>query len=228
MPHTSIATAGLRVSALTLILAVLCVQVRDGGPLTGADVPATSWVVGHRSATLDHVALLVTALGSPVATVALAVICGLALAWRRRSAIPAAVVVGTVGAATAASTALKLVVERSRPAVDLQEVLETDYSFPSGHVTGTAALLGITAAILLGRRHLRVRVCGAAVAGCGVVIVAMTRVYLGVHWMSDVVAGAILGAVFVTVGAATYERVHRPLAAVAPPKPLAVVDRVGG
>ncbi|KXX59357.1 MULTISPECIES: phosphatase PAP2 family protein [unclassified Rhodococcus (in: high G+C Gram-positive bacteria)] len=228
MPHTSAAHAGLRMSALTLILAVLCVQVHDGGPLTGADVPVTSWAVGNRSAVLDHAALLVTDLGSPVATVALAVICGLALAWHRRSAIPAVLVVGTVGAATTASTALKLVVERSRPALDLQEVLETDYSFPSGHVTGTVALLGITAAILLGRRRRLVRVCGGAVVGCGVVIVAATRVYLGVHWLTDVVAGAILGAVFVTVGAATYGRVHPPVGTPAPSKPLPAVDRVGG
>jgi len=228
MPHTSTAPAGLRVSVLTLILAVLCVQVHDGGPLTGADVPVTSWVAGHRSVALDHAALLVTDLGSPVATVALAVICGIAIAWRRRSGIPAVLVIGTVGAAAAASTALKLVVERSRPTLDLQEVLETDYSFPSGHVTGTAALLGITAAILLGRRHRLVRVCGATVIGCGVVVVAATRVYLGVHWLTDVVAGAILGAVFVTVGAAAYERLHTPLGAPARSKPLPAVGRVGG
>ncbi|TQC46029.1 phosphatase PAP2 family protein [Rhodococcus sp. WS4] len=228
MRNTSTVPVGLRVSALTLTLALLCGQAHGRGPLTNADVPVTTWFVAHRSAAFDRAALFVTDLGSPAVTVLLAGLCGVALAWHRRSVLPGVLVVGTVAAATTASTALKLVVERSRPALDLQEILESDYSFPSGHVTGTAALLGITAAILLGRRRRTVRVCGAVLVACGVAIVAVTRLYLGVHWLTDVIAGAVLAAVFVTVGIAVHEHGSSRIGARTPSKPLPAVERVGG
>ena len=54
----------------------------------------------------------------------------------------------TVGGASALCSVIKLLVARSRPPLGIQETLETDYSFPSGHVTGTAALFGMAAVIL--------------------------------------------------------------------------------
>ena len=79
------------------------------------------------------------------------VICGALLSWRARSAIPAVVVIGTVGAAALAEKALKAVVERTAwtPA-ELQylPLLHYQHSFSSGHVTGNAALLGIIAVCL--------------------------------------------------------------------------------
>jgi undecaprenyl-diphosphatase len=152
----------------------------------------------------DVAASVITDLGTPVATAAAALICAALLSWRARSMIPGIVVIGTVSAAALASTALKAVVDRPRPPLQWQLVLETDPSFPSGHVTGTAALLGITAVCVgMGRsRTVRAWLAGGVVTG--VLVVAATRLYLGVHWLTDVTAGAILAAVFVTIGAAAF------------------------
>ena len=201
--HRQVAAA-MRVAGLVTALTGLTLGVRGHGWLTGLDTATTSWFVAHQSGGFDAAALVITDLGSPVATAAAGVICGALLCWRARSVVPGVVVVGTVAAATLASTLLKTVVGRPRPPVELQLVLETDHSFPSGHVTGTAALLGMIAVCVgVGRS----RIVGAWLAGlviAGVLLVAVSRVYLGVHWLTDVAAGALLAAVFVTIGAAVF------------------------
>jgi membrane-associated phospholipid phosphatase len=153
-------------------------------------------------------ALVITDLGSPVATAAAALICAALLSWRARSRVPGIVVIGTVSAAALASTALKAVVDRPRPPLQWQLVLETDPSFPSGHVTGTAALLGITAVCVGMGRNRTVRAWLAGGVVTGVLVIAASRLYLGVHWLTDVSAGAILAAVFVTIGTTVFAALH--------------------
>jgi membrane-associated phospholipid phosphatase len=201
--HRQVAAA-LRVAGLLTVLTGLVLAVHRPGWVPELDTATTSWVVAHRSMRFDVAALVITDLGSPVATAAAALICAALLSWRARSRVPGIVVIGTVSAAALASTALKAVVDRPRPPLQWQLVLETDPSFPSGHVTGTAALLGITAVCVgMGRsRTVRAWLAGGVVTG--VLVVAATRLYLGVHWLTDVTAGAILAAVFVTIGAAAF------------------------
>jgi len=152
----------------------------------------------------DVAALVITDLSSPAATAAAALICAALLSWRARSRFPGIVVIGTVSAAALASTALKAQVDRPRPPLQWQLVLETDPSFPSGHVTGAAALLGISAVCVgMGRsRTVRGWLAGAVITG--VLVIAGTRLYLGVHWLTDVTAGTILAAVLVTIGTTAF------------------------
>lgn len=192
----------LRASGIALVLAALAVQVHAAGPMTRWDQPVTAWLVDHRTPGLDTAAVVVTDLGSPVATIALALLVAALLAWRARSLRPAVILIGTVGAAAATSTVLKVLIARERPPAALRLVTETDYSFPSGHVTGTAALLGITAVVLTVGRSRSVRAAAAVIVVAAVSVVALTRLYLGVHWLTDVIAGALLAATFVTIGAA--------------------------
>jgi undecaprenyl-diphosphatase len=205
--HRQVAAA-LRVAGLLTVLTGLMLAIHRPGWVTELDTATTSWVVAHRSTGFDVAALVISDLGSPVATAAAALICAALLSWRARSRVPGIVVIGTVSAAALASTALKAVVDRPRPPLQWHLVLETDPSFPSGHVTGTAALLGITAVCVgMGRsRTVRAWLAGGVVTG--VLIIAAARIYLGVHWLTDVTAGAILAAVFVTIGAAAFGALH--------------------
>lgn len=205
--HRQVAAA-LRVAGLLTVLTGLMLAIHRPGWVTELDTVTTSWVVAHRPMGFDVAALVITDLGSPVATAAAAVICAALLSWRARSRVPGIVVIGTVSAAALASTALKAVVDRPRPPLQWQLVLETDPSFPSGHVTGTAALLGITAVCVgMGRsRTVRAWLAGGVVTG--VLVIAATRLYLGVHWLTDVTAGAILAAVFVTIGTTVFAALH--------------------
>ena len=204
--HRQVAAA-LRVAGLLTVLTGLMLAIHRPGWVTELDTATTSWVVAHRSTGFDVAALVITDLGSPVATAAAALICAALLSWRARSRVPGIVVIGTVSAAALASTALKAVVDRPRPPLQWL-VLETDPSFPSGHVTGTAALLGITAVCVgMGRsRTVRAGLAGGVVTG--VLVIAASRLYLGVHWLTDVTAGAILAAVFVTIGTTVFAALH--------------------
>lgn len=195
-----IATA-LCVGGLIIAFATLAIQVHTNGWLTSADAPNNAWFVAHRTHWMDIAALVITDLGSPAATVTIAVLIGALLSWQAKSVFPGLVMVATVGVASAASTTLKLVVERARPPIETQQVLETDYSFPSGHVTSTSAMVCITVAVLMIGRSRQVRALLVAVAALLIAIVAATRLYLGVHWLTDVFAGAILGTIVAIIGA---------------------------
>jgi undecaprenyl-diphosphatase len=205
--HRQVAAA-LRVAGLLTILTGLVLAIHRPGWVPELDTATTSWVGAHRSMGFDVAALVITDLGSPVATAAAALICAALLSWRARSRVPGIIVIGTVSAAALASTALKAVVDRPRPPLQWQLVLETDPSFPSGHVTGTAALLGITAVCVGMGRSRTVRACLAGGVVTGVLVIAATRLYLGVHWLTDVTAGAILAAVFVTIGTTAFGALH--------------------
>ncbi|MFD0363519.1 phosphatase PAP2 family protein [Nocardia sp. GCM10030253] len=194
-------SAALCACGLLIALATLAVQVSDNGWLTSGDGATRTWFVAQRTRSMDTAAIVITNLGSPVAAVTLAALIGALLSWRARTALPIIVMVATVCAASAASTTLKLVVGRTRPPIETQQVLETNYSFPSGHATSTSAIVGITVTILMIGRSRQVRAMLAAVAALLIAIVAATRLYLGVHWLTDVIAGAILGTTCAIIGA---------------------------
>jgi membrane-associated phospholipid phosphatase len=105
---------------------------------------------------------------------------------------------------------LKLVYRRPRPDLVRPLVHVDSFSFPSGHATLATVFFGGMAALVFhvtARRSARLlAVSGASIAAAGV---AFSRVYLGVHWTTDVVGGALIGLFWVTVCATTTEYVAR-------------------
>ncbi len=156
-------------------------------------------VAGERSAGLTAVAQAVTWAGSAFVLIPLALVCCLLLARAglRREALAVAL---SLAGAMLLSDVVKLLVSRPRPPVEhLQAVAGS--SFPSGHSTQASAfwfslVLALAAA---GVAPLLTRVA-AGLALALVLAVALSRVYLGVHYPGDVIAGVLLGtgwAVFV-------------------------------
>jgi membrane-associated phospholipid phosphatase len=168
---------------------------------TALDHDVLGWMVDHRQTWLTAITIAITNAGSPVAMGVLAVIVAAVLWWRRRSLIPGLVVVSTLAVAAGLSTLAKDVVGAQRPSRATQLVLEIDPSFPSGHVTGTLALTGIVAVILGLGRSVGTRVALVAAVVVLTTVVALTRLYLGVHWLTDIGGGILLGAAAVLVGA---------------------------
>ncbi|MFI7190271.1 phosphatase PAP2 family protein [Nocardia nova] len=186
--------SALRALVVAALFVVLGVQVAASGWVTGADAGTLRWFVEHRNGTATALARAITDLGSPVGVAAVAVVVSGVFAWRRRSAVPAVFIVGTVGFAAVVSTVTKDVVGRARPPAVLHLTAESDFSFPSGHTTATTALAGAVLVLYVLARPGRGRTALASVAAAVIVaVVAATRLYLGVHWLTDVVGGAVLG-----------------------------------
>jgi undecaprenyl-diphosphatase len=159
------------------------VLVRDTWePLRSADTDAL------RSLTLDRglhrdVWVGVTQLGAPLLLEAAALVGAVLLRKRRLSAYLLVTVLG----AELLSSMLKVAVDRARPCLDLASCPATS-SYPSGHATGAAAFWAAAAVLLvprLGHRAWLLLVVP--------VVVALTRVLLGVHYPSDVLAGLVVG-----------------------------------
>lgn len=187
--------AALAVAAVPLAILVR----REFAPLVRLDaaLTATAQEAVAESPLLLAVARAVTLLGDPLLLTGLAALLAgwLVLSGRRRLALY--VVVARVGAAVLSSV-LKGVIDRVRPVFDEPVAVALGASFPSGHALGSAAFY-LTAAVvlrpLLTRRRRRTAL--RAVRAAAVVVplaVAASRVLLGVHYLTDVTAGLLLGA----------------------------------
>ena len=157
------------------------------------ELEAVREVASHRTDALTAAAKVVTWAGSAFLLVPLALLLCLALARRGRPR-EALLVVICLGGAALLSDVVKLAVERPRPPVEhLQRVAGS--SFPSGHATQASAfwLSAVLALAVTAASRWVVRLAAAAAIAL-VLAVAASRVYLGVHYPADVVAGILLGA----------------------------------
>jgi len=182
----------VRVLAILLGLAVLTalagIGVRAWAP--GFDAQALRAIAGGRNATLTSIAWVVTEAGSFVLLAPLSIAFLLLRRWKR-PADDIALVVIAAGSALLPFV-VKLFVARPRPTVEHLSHLSS-LSFPSEHTTQAAAIY-LTIAIMLSQSL--TRGWREAAIALGVVIalaVAGSRVYLGVHYPTDVTAGLMLG-----------------------------------
>ena len=195
----------LGLAGLVLVLTWLAIGVYVHGWVTEFDAATASWIrsVGHRSHGLDEASLMTARLGTPVTVAAAGLIGGALLAWRARSLRPGVVVIGTVGGAMLADTAIRAVIYRPLTEAEIQaswHLSNEHHPFPSGHVAGIGALLGIIAVCIAIGRSRTVQALLTVLVGAGVVIVAFSRLYFGAHWLSDVIGGALLAGVAVIFG----------------------------
>ena len=153
---------------------------------------------GLRTPGLDRLVFGITALGN--VAVALPVMCGtfLALLWVHRR--PDAVAVAACSVPIALGHGLKMVVGRPRPEYAISDVAYTGMSFPSGHAL--FALLFGSLLIVLAEQMIRPLAIRRGVqAAVALLALAMgtSRVYLGVHWPSDVIGGYLVAAISLVI-----------------------------
>jgi undecaprenyl-diphosphatase len=193
---------------LTTMLAALAVgafgfaligeSVGDGG-LQGADDVAARVAAGLRMPALVDVARVVTYLGASFVVAAIVL---LVAAWaaRRRRWVDAVALVAGLAASYAAVHVAKAAYDRPRPHGSLVSTLLS--SFPSGHALYAVSLVACATVLVRGGAGWALRTAAETVALVLVVVVAATRVYLGAHYLSDVLGGIALGAaVWSAVGA---------------------------
>ncbi len=158
--------------------------------------------------TLDRVMAAVTRLGAAVTLVILvAVLAGYCLYRRERRL--ALVLAANAAAELLVNAVLKHIVARPRPTLFDEIERPLSYSFPSGHSMASMAIYGTIAAILVVRRPWW-RPVAIPTAALLVLAIGFSRVYLGVHWATDVLAGFVAGSPFVIVAAHLARRAPEP------------------
>jgi membrane-associated phospholipid phosphatase len=163
----------------------------------GLDRPATRIAEEVRTSWLTSILEVVTRVGSSPWLVAIALVVGTAVLVVRRDALPGAWLLAEYVGAVAMYQGLKAVLDRPRPPGGLVEATGT--AFPSGHATQGIAFFGLLAAILLGLLPRRVGVVAAVAVAAFGVLSGLSRVYLGVHWATDVAGGFLLGGAWLAV-----------------------------
>ncbi|GAA2785497.1 phosphatase PAP2 family protein [Saccharopolyspora taberi] len=176
--------------------------------LAGADGPLADWLTANRSEGLTAVMQVTTNLGSAWAALPLALVAAVivpAPEHRRRAAVTALVAVAGI---IALVNAIKLVVGRARPDLALVLVETDSASFPSGHAAQSAAACAAIAHLVAAHRPERaLRITAWPVAAAVVLVVGYSRLYLGAHWLTDVLGGYALGTAWT---AAVITALHRP------------------
>jgi undecaprenyl-diphosphatase len=151
-----------------------------------------------RTDLLTAAAVIVTHLGSTVAMAVVALVTGVRL-WLTDRRADAVFVVGAMTGAQLAFRGLKELLDRPRPPEDGRLVHAVSESLPSGHATTAIVVIGTLVVLAWPGRPPVARAGLLAAAALWVGAVGLTRVYLGVHWFSDVLAGWLVGGAWLAI-----------------------------
>ncbi len=199
-PRSAVIAGALVAAVLGLIwLALADVIVdRDGAP-TPLDISVRSFMIAERTAILTAILTVITNAGGTLGMTVVAVIAIGWLSWRRQWSDALLVAVAGIGASILVPVT-KGVVGRLRPPTFDHLVVQTNPAFPSGHSLGSLTVIGVVTAVAITRlpaRRTRVTVTCTAIAF--VLAVGISRLYLGVHWVTDVLGGWLLGGAWLTL-----------------------------
>jgi membrane-associated phospholipid phosphatase len=194
-------TIGVIVAGLGVwLFGALIDAVLDKATVVRLDIASATWIHRHVTPTGLIAFSLITHLGDPITRIVLAILGGILLAVRRRPTILVGWVVAFIGGEIV-QRILKHQVARTRPAYGAGYLNGDSFSFPSGHAMGSTIAFAMAVYILLLFWHPPRPWRGAVVilAIAAVTAIAISRVYLGVHYPSDVVGGVAAGAAWVAL-----------------------------
>jgi undecaprenyl-diphosphatase len=211
----ALAGAILALVAAVALLGGVAEDVTQHNGLASSDAAHLRFFTDHRPDLVINAARIVTNLGGVFVLALIAIAVGLLLWYRGVPLVAAAAPAFALGVAATLADVGKQVVDRARPGVGLRLIAEGEPSFPSGHATDSAAVfltLGLVLAVFVLRRPLA-RLATVAAGGLLAAAIGVSRLVLGVHWPTDVLAGWALGAtaaLAVTIGAALLTRAVPP------------------
>lgn len=184
--------------------AILLAAIFFGWPhLSQLDNGIMTLIQEHRSPVLDQFVIVVTGMGDFRTQLYAAALLLVLLLVTRQWRHAAFACIATLGTALA-NGSMKWLFARARPEVLLEPL--TTYSMPSGHSSAAFAFF-ITLAVLAARgQPVRLRLTWLMLGGMPAISIAMSRVYLGVHWPTDVLAGMLLAFTFCAISLSIIQR----------------------
>jgi len=205
--HFTIGVALILLAALAF--GEIAEDVVEGDKITLIDVQLAHWFRERATAGFTELMLFIThwngIAGSSIMGVLLA-----AWFWYRKAHYWLVVVLAAVPGGMLLNVALKHVFQRARPSLEDPLLTLSTYSFPSGHTAAATVFYGLLACYLVRRVRTwpaRAAIVGACVAM--VMLVALSRMYLGVHYLSDVLAASAEGAAWLAVCITAISTLHR-------------------
>ena len=192
-PHSRRLILALVCAVAVLVFLALAFLARGSGP-DSLDAQVHTFVGAHRTDAPSAFFKGYTGLGRwfVLAAAALAAIAALTATARRREAV---FLFAAMTAALLLDIALKLAFARSRPPLDQALVQAGGYSMPSGHSMSSATF---ALALIVIAWPTRWRVPATVLAATFALLMGVSRIYLGVHWLTDVLAGWAMAAAVVT------------------------------
>ena len=180
-------------ATMTFTLWEISEDINKREPLTIADAQLSTWLHLRTLPWLTSAMFAVTSLGSSLVVSCIAVVFGVYLIWRRRFYWLAAFLSSVYGGMLL-NRILKYAFQRPRPHFDDPLLSLTSYSFPSGHTMTATVLYGVLAAYFFTTTHdWRRRVLIIFIASFLILLVGFSRIYLGAHYLSDVLGAMAEG-----------------------------------
>jgi membrane protein DedA with SNARE-associated domain/membrane-associated phospholipid phosphatase len=187
----------------------LAEDVLTNDPLVRYDRAIAAYLHSLVTPPLTTFFLIVTAFGSIEAVALIGVVVAAILAWRRRW-LYLGTWLAAVGGSAMLNRLLKGLFVRPRPYFEHPLLIETSYSFPSGHAMESFVLYGMLAYFaVLALETWRARTAVVFGTALLVLLIGLSRMYLGVHYFSDVVAGYAAGGVWLSALITGAETVRR-------------------
>jgi membrane-associated phospholipid phosphatase len=177
---------------------------------TSFDGTVQAWMLAHQHPLADRLFFGITTLGGIAGMCVLALAAAAFLWYQHRRRVAAGVLVAPVGA-VALFSVIKRIYARPRP-LGLGGRVDSSYSFPSGHATASAAVCCTLAYVLWREGSIRGRTA-LALAIVLPLLIGGSRLYLNVHWATDVLGGWCAGLLVAVLSSALYDRYRRRRAA---------------
>jgi undecaprenyl-diphosphatase len=187
----------LVVGAVIAIVATLSFAELAEHVLAGSTQPfdevVLRWIHAHRSPILDAVMTEITPLGTGAVVLVIVGVASLFL-WHTEHKHSARLLLAATAGNILLNGALKVVYHRARPTLFAWQTTAISSSFPSGHAMSATVVYGTVAHLVMRlQKHLWARALTALAAILIILLVCFTRLYLGVHYPSDVLGGIIVG-----------------------------------
>lgn len=201
--------AGVLFTAILLWgFASIADAVGDHGRIAADDAGLTRWIEAHDTEWGEKLFVLVSLLGAPVLVGAI-ILAAIAYARKRDWLRASALVLATTSGA-GLNVLLKHAFHRGRPEYATEFIMHASWSFPSGHAMDSVVGYGMLLVIMLRevRSSMRRRLIVAAVTLL-IILIGVSRVYLAVHYLTDVVAGWLAGGAWLLVCATAYHFAER-------------------
>ncbi|MFE5836329.1 phosphatase PAP2 family protein [Arthrobacter sp. NPDC056493] len=190
---------GFLVVALTLLSAEVYDSVVDQNGVSGLDKPALQLAKEYRNPGLDSAVTAFTNVGGGIGMPILASILVAWLIYVSRSWRPLILVGGAAAVSVTATSVGKTLLGRTRPDhIDAVPPFEFSPSFPSGHTLNTTVVIGIVVYLVcLQFRKTAARTWVIIAGAVFIIAMGLSRVFLGHHWLTDVMAAWLIGAAWV-------------------------------